>query len=204
MCEVCGKIFFTLLTLLSIGITSAAVIGVFVLVQLSAMATISQEFNIGLYIALSFSVIMLIFAIYASCCGDKCARITLGILYLIYAAALGTAAGFILAKGSAIMNELGKSWTNPSDGGTLARELEKQYECLCWDSSQASCLNESITPSSPTCSEKIDKSVKNLFQPAGIVLAILAALMLAGMVLAFFFAFRHPDEDAEGWGITDA
>jgi hypothetical protein len=199
MCECFGKLFFTILTLGSIGVTTAVVVALFVVFQINRFNLISDSFNIGLIVSVCVSVVIFCFAIYASCCGKTCSRVTLGLIYLVYAAALATLAGLLFGGHDKLLDETEKLWTGTPEERKVAGDLEEAFDCKCWNASI--CLNQSDTPTDPPCQKRIKDAVEKYWHPMAVAFVVFAVVMLVGMVVAFVAGSRSERTDGYKPGI---
>jgi hypothetical protein len=74
----------SLLAILSIGITTCALITAYVWFQANHVGDLPTGLNLDLICGIVTSSLLLIFSLYASLCGKSCARRGLGVCFLIY------------------------------------------------------------------------------------------------------------------------
>jgi multisubunit Na+/H+ antiporter MnhC subunit len=132
MGECFRKFFFPIFTLASIGIATLAVVVAFCLFQKEGLSGISPRFDAGMIAAVCISVLILCFAIYASCWGAKWSRITLGGIYLVYAVALVVLAIILFTKKDAVIRAIDKALnTTPSDDDELENWIKEWVDKYC-------------------------------------------------------------------------
>jgi hypothetical protein len=201
MCDCCGKLFLTVVTLCSIGVTTAAVLALFSIFQVQQLNLISEKFNIGLIVLVCVTFIVFCFAIYASCCGEACARIILGVIYLAYGVALVALASLLFLNKDKVLDETSKLWKGSAEQQAIAGKIEEAFGCHCWD--ENSCLN-GTNVTDTTCQTVLTDALNKYWKPIAISLVIFGLLMLVGMVVAFVFGSKSDSSRDDGFqkGIT--
>jgi hypothetical protein len=175
---------FTLLTVCSVGLTTGAVVALYVWLTINHVQNISSGVNIGFIVAIVVSVAFLCFAVYASCCGRRCARGLLGLCFLLYTAAFGALAlGVALDDRDArwVIDHGRRFWDSKADFPHVAENIEAAFGCCGWDTAcqQKRGCHQAIT----------DWYEDNKWVIFGAVTGI-AVLMLVGVVCAFVSACR--------------
>jgi hypothetical protein len=182
----CARVLFTVLTLLTIGISAAMLILVLVAFVTMELKSFSQDIFIAIIIAMVVSILILGFGIYASCCGGKGAQTILTLIYLVYALALGALGIAILAMKNPILSQIGDLWdSDDPDISAAVDNIRDQEHCRGWG-------NE--TDQSIDCKLKIEDLYKKYGIPAGAVLIVLFLLLLVGVFFAFKSICSKDDE----------
>ncbi|OHT11396.1 Tetraspanin family protein [Tritrichomonas foetus] len=185
-CSKCFKgLFLTLLSTITMGVIAACLIAAVIVCKTQHFEEVSQTFFIVLIVICALACSLFIFSIYASCCGKKCSKITLGILFLVFAAILIAFAVCFLALKDEIMETVGKIW-NP-----LEEEYDEEqqkiiqgfFTCCGWH--VRICNVEQMLAADKTCKEVLDNFYKKYSLIVGIVLIVLAVLLVIGAILAF-------------------
>jgi hypothetical protein len=193
--DAAAGLLFTVITLATIGLTTGAIVGLYIWATLHHIPAISVDVRIGWIIAIVVSVMFFCFGIYASCCGKRCARCLLGVFFVVYGLGFGALMVLVLAdqKGIlALLNSADRFWIE-SDAGDLPIEIQNDLNCLCWN--QTVCLNQTgpepcVNDTAPAgkkecCGHRIDR----VFLDSKVVLAIVfgaaTVVMLIGAGVAW-------------------
>lgn len=178
---------FTVMTLLTIGV--AAVVFGFMIYYFKKMAV--HEASNGLYaaliIGLCVSILILIYGTYASCCGAKCHKILICILYSLFSVALLALGVYMLAAKSQLMDLLSQAWS--SSEGFLA--VETELNCSGW-----SVATNNTRPTK--CEEVIGNYYDKYGKLGGGVFIVLGVLLFGGVILAFKIICRKNKGDERG------
>jgi hypothetical protein len=156
---------FTVLTLSTTGVTTLAVVALFVVVQVKRIYPVSKTFEICLIAALVVSVVVLILAIVGSCCGGKCLRCLLAIVYLPFGAAIGAFAAIVALQRDKIVPALGCLWTSDSQADLdTEKAIHIAFACSCYQSNDT-CTAADLDPKyDETCGAKIQEVIDNNWQ----------------------------------------
>lgn len=180
----CGlSLLFTIMTLVTIGVTTA-VFGI--MLYYFKMIAI-QEASSGLYavliIGLCVSLLILIYGTYASCCGGKCHKVIISLIYIIWAIVLLAVAVYVLVSKDKLLDTLGGAWDSNNE---TFKHAENGLKCHNWDKKEGEL---------ETCKVKITEIYEKYGTPAGAVLIILALLLFVGVFLAFKIICRKTADD---------
>lgn len=137
MGEPCRRITFFLVTLLTTGVAclaSGAVLAFSIICRLDKTA---KYIVITAGVAAGLSLLLFAFAVYASCCGQVKARLTLSIVFLAFAAAFLAAAVLVWVKQSDILRVVGHGW-DAELIDAVGRRFEQRFKCTGW-AGQATC-----------------------------------------------------------------
>jgi hypothetical protein len=193
----CPAAFFTVLTLSTIGATTAAVVGVYIWMVLEDFPAIYATLRVVWICLIVASVVFFCFGVYASCCGERCARGLLGCVYLLYA--LGCLALMVVVLADrrgvvAFLDRASRFWTDPADSATAAG-VEDDLGCLCWN--QSACLNATDECGAPGGAECCQTVIERAFDDSRSVIAavagVAALVMAAGTAGAWVSARRPPE-----------
>ena len=155
----CRGLFLSLLSIITCGVLFAAMIAV---VIVEKKKRFDEVWRTGFIISIVICVLcglLLLFAIYASCCGKRCAKSTLGILFLVFMIILIIFAVCIWALRETIL----KCCNEPTGWDT------------CSDVSQKACRSV------------FSDFFRKFGNIVGAVLVVLAVLLLIGAIVAFSY-----------------
>ena len=196
-CECLTATVFAVLSVLTTGLTAALTIGAFVLIKVKKIDILSDALHIGMILGVVAVTLAFLFSIWASCCGKRCAKGALGLIFVVFAAAF-TALGIamLLQRGS-IKERASTFWQKPEATAHVYEVLEDAFKC--------SCFNEAVHPSEETCDPEkptCEAAIGDALDKYGVIVAGCAlgvsALMLVGAGLAFSIACCKKDESSEG------
>jgi hypothetical protein len=191
----CGvNTLFTLLTLLTIGISTLLLAAVVVYLNTLSFTQINKGFFIGLSIALSVSLMILLYGIYASCCGEGCQKAVMSVLFMIYAVALIGIGVALLVLKSKIEEQFHVFWEKREDHPGAIEALEASFDCCGWDLSDFRvCFNS--TRRGSWCGPKVEDAYKKYGTPIAGGLIGLGGLLLIGTIVAIVFVCKAAKED---------
>ena len=180
MAFLCSKTILLLLSLLSVGLVAAAS-GLFLyFIVTYKINEIVEDGPLlwGTIIVLVASVFILIFSIIASCSESGCLGFLLGIVFLVFAAAIVGLFVCLIIFNEKIWETIGKAWTSDkADIKEAIHELEKTFNCSSWDNS--------TVPVEDTCRNLIEGKYNEYKIFVFIGLGVAALLLLVGVVLSF-------------------
>ena len=174
----CNNACLSMLTIFTVGLTFMFLI--FATVIVSKARKINDTLFIVLVVATCIAGIVLIFAIYASCCGGRCARGALGTIYLVYAIVVLACAIIILIFRSKFSKFFRDSYDQGKYSDKDIDDIEKTFECQFPNTTNLTLLDSS----SESCFTKFDNFVKKFGLIIGIVLLVLFVLIFIGVVIA--------------------
>jgi amino acid transporter len=183
--DCCAGTIFILLTLATIGIATLGTIAVFVVVQVKKLYHVSEAFHIGLIIALVVVCLIFLFAIYASCCGEKVARGILGILFLLILVLFVVFAAFLALYHDEIGNHLKFVWDGDAKHQPAKDSLEESFNCCGFDRAHWTCGTK------PPCLEKINEFIASAWKIIVAGASVMAALLLIGTIVACCYACQR-------------
>ncbi|OHT11930.1 hypothetical protein TRFO_18396 [Tritrichomonas foetus] len=179
MGNTCKKCFLMLISLVSIGLISAILVVFTILVAVKKVAEVSKTIYYCLIAATVISCLILIFAIYASCCGGKTAKCILGLIFLVFAIILLLFGVLVLAFRSKILDGIADIW-NLTDEEDVKKIIEEYFDC---------CGYNSTTPDCPagkeTCGSKVEATFNKYGKIIGAVLIVFAVLLFIAAILSF-------------------
>ncbi|KAK8871289.1 hypothetical protein M9Y10_007007 [Tritrichomonas musculus] len=178
-CRCCTAACLGTLTIFTIGLTFMFMI--FATYISSKARQINDSVFIVLIVATCITGIVLIFAIYASCCGGRCARGALGTIYLAYAIVVLACAVIVLIFRSKFSKFFRDSYNEGKLSDKDIEDIEKSFNCQFPNSTANLTILESNTES---CFTKYDDFVKKFGLIIGIVLIVLFVLIFIGVVIA--------------------
>ena len=174
-CKLFGSLFFTVLTLASLGAMTSICVACLIIYKTAKLDNISDTSFIILVISCCLCVVAFCFGIYASCCGEKCAKSVLAVFYLVFALLIIGATVFIQTSADTVLDKLRQIWYD-EDYKEEIDEVKKELQC----SSYVSCRN------------KIKKMLVDYGVYIYSVMYVFAGLLILGVVLAFVMVCRRP------------
>ena len=93
---------------------------------------LNKPIVIGVGVAAGISVLLFIFAIYASCCGARKSRVFLGITFILFALTLVTLAICLWIKQTDILDIVAHGW-DPQHIDSIGHKFETKFNCKGWD-----------------------------------------------------------------------
>ena len=181
------------LTLATIGATLALFI--FVTIKAIELKELSDKILIVVIAGLCVSLLLFFLGLYASCCGGKCIRSIVAILFLVYAVGLAALGIVIFAFKTNLYNAIEKVM-DKEDVDQSIIDIEKQLKCCGFeDATLVRCWNSSYA--NVTCGSKLDA----IYTKEGYILAgscLGAALLLfIGTIFAYKFLCREVKSETE-------
>ncbi|OHT09552.1 hypothetical protein TRFO_21508 [Tritrichomonas foetus] len=174
----CGRTLFTVLTLATLGAIVIVSTSAIIVFKVKKLDNISNTSTIILITTVCVSFIAFCFGIYASCCGKKCAKTTLGVFYLIIALAVISAGVYMQTSTDKFLAKFKAIWDDERYEKEI-EEIKKEFQCDKFESCKA--------------------KLKNFLNDYGIYIYVgiyvFAALLICGVVWAFTIACRKPDLD---------
>ena len=175
----CRGLFLSLLSIITCGVLFAAMIAVVIVEKKKRFDEVWRTVFIISIVICVLCGLLLLFAIYASCCGKRCAKSTLGILFLVFMIILIIFAICIWALRETILNWVGKHYTDKELWKIVPQVVTCCNEPTGWD----------------TCSDVSQKACRSVFSDflrkfgniVGAVLVVLAVLLLIGAIVAFSY-----------------
>ena len=196
LCNCISATFFSILTIGTIGITAIATTAIFILVKLKKLDVLSHQVYVGLTVALVVVLLIFLFAIYASCCGRRCAKFILFILYLLYAIAFAALGVVILVKKDAVVNEAERFWLEDKYEDTY-KIIEKAFNCECWNATLCGDNESHYTPGHD-CQTVLGNDVHKYWKVIIGVTFGFAGLIFLGAACACGYACCRDNHSGEG------
>ncbi|OHS92947.1 hypothetical protein TRFO_12124 [Tritrichomonas foetus] len=194
-CKQCCRSFgFTILSIITIG-AACALFGVALYYIATMFKDVSNTLMVACVIALCVSILVFLFALYASVKDNRCIRTVLTFIYIIFAFVVGAAAILMFAfKGTLFKLIQGEIEKNNTD---LIYSLEKAFDCKL--------VVNATTPDQPDtnsslmfleeggnvsfygsdCEDKINKFWKSRIPPIGGALIGIFVIIVIGIILSF-------------------
>lgn len=182
-CDQCLRGFgFTILSLITIG-ASTALFAIALYFIATKFKDISNTLMVIVVLALCVSILVLLFALYASVKGNKCVRTILVFIYIIYAFIVGAAAIFLFAFKGKLMDliETGVKDKNNSD---IIHSITEAFKCEMN-------VNETVNHTKQyyfkgsNCEDEVSKFYKAKLPPIGGCLIGIFVILVIGIVLSF-------------------
>lgn len=190
-CRVCcTKTCLTTLTLCTVGMTLAFLI--FSTYISSKVRAVNDTVFIVLVVATCITGLVLIFGIYASCCGSRCARGALSFIYSVYALVVLACAIIVLVFRSQFAKFLRDGYNEGRYSEKELEDIEKTFECKFPSDNSTSTLTL-LEDSSESCFTKFDDFVQKFGIIIAIVLLVLFVLLFIGIVVACREACKKPE-----------
>ena len=184
----CRSLWLTLMSLITLGVTSVVLIILTILISENEIKEVSNTIYILFIVATVIVCLLLVFAIYASCCGGTLAKSILGVLFIIMGLILLVFGIVVLAFKNNVEEFIVKLFTygtkeydeNPNARNVLARVFKCSYigqSTIDYDL-EGSCINI-ITDAF----DKYDLA-------CGILLIIFAVLMAISAIICFVYVCK--------------
>lgn len=182
------------------GLTCAGTVSVFVYMKVKNIDVLSDTLHIALICSVVVVCLLFAYAIYASCCGRKCAKFTLGVLFLCYTVVLILIAVLMYMKKDSVLIETAANlWINSAETGDVYAYLEDSFGCKCWN---VTCCATGVVydPAVPTCQAIIAETISKYWDILAGTVVPMAVLMLIGVSCAFGYAcfYNEPPYRDEG------
>ncbi|OHT14506.1 hypothetical protein TRFO_43023 [Tritrichomonas foetus] len=183
----CGKcckgLFLTLLSVVTMGVIAACLIAAVIVCKTENINKISKTVFIILIVVCVLACLLFVFSLYASCCGKRCAKIVLGILFLVFSVILIIFGICVLALKDKIMDSVAKIWdiTDKDYDAENKQNIEDIFKCCGWNIH----LCVSQMTAEKTCKVLLDDTFDKYGKIVGIILIVLAVLLIIGAILAF-------------------
>lgn len=187
MCGACRGIFFTVLSLITTGAICACSILLLLYMNKHNFQDVSKVFYIIVIVASVASTVLVLYALYASICGRSSARITLGIIYLIFAGLLVLCGILMLVKQDDMLVQFqkvfDKSDKEPFKG--IVAYIQTEFNCIGF--------NDLLENS---CKTKMKDFLSKWGKIIGFGSLALSVVLIIGAIVGFHYACcRHIDVD---------
>ena len=186
MGKCCSSTCFAILTLLTIGLTLAVFI--VALIAYVKFKFLNNTVFIVIIVCLCVSTLLLLFGIYASCCGKNCSKTLLSILYIIYALALGAGGVLILIYQDELGNYLEKIANNGHLTPNEREIIEDFFDCNFTNTT------DNADSSDNDCVEMFKDYIDKYGLIVAIALLVLFALLMVGVVIACRLMWKKENE----------
>ncbi|OHT16921.1 Tetraspanin family protein [Tritrichomonas foetus] len=183
----CTGMCFMMLTLCTLGVTLAILI--FATIIYSKIRTVNETLFIVIIIALCVTALIFIFGLYASCCGKKCSKGVLSMIYLIYAIALGACGVLILIYKNKLVGMLEDVYNKGKLSSDDISSIEEFFKCSFENKTELVLLNET----DDGCFNKFEDYVKKYGLIIGIVLLVIFVLLMFGVIMSCRLACKKED-----------
>ena len=176
----CTNTCLTVLTLITLGLTLGFM--VFATYESSKVRKVNDTVFIILVVVTCITGIVFIFGIYASCCGSRCARGALSVIYLAYALVLLACGVIVIIYRTKFSKFLHDSYDEGKLSNSDIDNIEKTFKC---EFPAENTTNLKLLESnSESCFTKFDDFCKTYGIIIGVVLIVLFILLFIGVVVA--------------------
>lgn len=177
---------FTILTFLTIGFTFA--LFVFATVIYAKIKSASNEAFIIIIVCLCISFLILLFGIYASCCGNDCVKVILSILYIIYAFGIGAMGVALIIYQKKLPDYFSNAYYDGTLSNTTKDTIEEAFNCKFPP-------KNILLDDSTNCLTKFEDYVHHYGLICGITLIALFILLFIGVCFAFRAICKKDNHD---------
>lgn len=184
-CDQCLRGFgFTILSLITIG-ASTALFAIALYFIATKFKDISNTLMVIVVLALCVSILVLLFALYASVKGNKCVRTILVFIYIIYAAIVGAAAIFLFAFKGKLLSLINTGVEkNNSD---VIHSISEGFNCKM-GTEQVIIEGQTKTKYyfyNSSCESAVNSFYKAKLPPIGGCLVGIFVILVIGIILSF-------------------
>lgn len=175
-CQQCLRGFgFTILSLITIG-ASTALFALALYYIATKFKDISNTLMTIVVLALCVSILVLLFALYASIKGNKCVRTLLVFIYIIYAVIVGAAAIVLFAFKQKLINliQTGVEKNNTD----LIHSITEGFKCKMIEKPKLTFIGSD-------CENKVNSFYKSKLPPIGGCLIGIFVILVIGIILSF-------------------
>jgi hypothetical protein len=187
--ESCGScrngVLFTVLTLLTIGASSALFIVMVAFFVHFKLSTAESGLFAGIIAAMCVSLLLLLYGFYASLCGSRGHKFLLAVLYCIFAVLIALLGIFILALRNKISTSVGELFDKHS-GSSFVTMLEEELQCSNW----TGCTDP------PCCKDRFDELYRSYGNPIGASLIVLFVALMVGDFFAWKWVCKNLNTDS--------
>jgi hypothetical protein len=179
-------ILFTILTLLTIGVSSALfILVVYYFVDLGIQKAENKVFAI-VVTAMCVSILLLVYGFWASTCGGKGAKYSLAVIYLVYAFVLLAIGVVLLALKGKIIDAVDDYFTGLAPDAKVRTAFEDEFNCK-WNATVE-----------VECKVKFEDMYKSFGIGVAAGLIVLFAILIAGDIVAWKWLCSTWDDDTTG------
>lgn len=179
----CTNTCLTFFTLFTLGATLGFLI--FSTYIVSKVRKVNDTIFIILVVATCITGIVFIFGIYASCCGNRCARGALSVIYLAYALAILACGIIVLIYRNKFANYLRDNYYDEKLTDSDKDYIEKTFDCTFPERPVPNATNATLLENSTaSCFDKFDDFCKKFGIIIGVVLIFLFVVIFIGVVFA--------------------
>ena len=131
MGEPCRRITFFLVTLVSAGVVCFLGGASLAFSFICGLDRVAQPVVIAVGTAAGVSLLVFVFAVYASCCGKVKAHVVLSIVFLVFAGVFVAVAVLVWVRQSDVLRLVGHAW-DPEFFGAVGSRFEQRFGCKGW------------------------------------------------------------------------
>jgi hypothetical protein len=177
----CTSIFFTILTVITIGGILAILIAALILFEKYKLVEYDNRLLVFLIIALVVAILVFIFGLYVSCLQKVALRTILTIVFLVVDLAVLALAVFVFVGKDSIISSISGLWSlKRSSDLAIVVALQDAFTCCGWEGPGPNC-----TTTNPPCKEVIEPDFDKNAKVIGGALLGFGVLLLLGVILAF-------------------
>ena len=184
----CTNTCLTVLTLITLGATLGFLI--FATYEASKVRKVNDTVFIILVVVTCITGMIFIFGIYASCCGNRCARGALSVIYLVYALILLACGIVVIIFRTKFSKFLRDSYDEGKFSDKDLENIEDTFSCKFPSNPENATKLTLLEDNSESCFTKFDDFCKKFGIIIGIVLLVLFVLIFIGVVIACNAACR--------------
>ena len=179
-CACIRGLFLTLLSIITCGVLFAFMLIVVIVEKTKKFDQVSKTVFIVSIVICVLTGLLLLFAIYASCCGKRCAKGTLGVVFLVFMLILIAFAACVWGLKKQVMDWIGENYESKE----LYLVVPEIVDCCNTKAGWWSpCMVEKKML--PACKDKFEDLFAKFGNIVGAIAIILAVLLLVGAIICF-------------------
>jgi hypothetical protein len=151
-------------------------------IRIGEIKGVSKRGQTGVIVSVAVTFLCLVFAIYASCCGKKCARAVLAVCFMFFSLVALSLAIIVWTEQKGILKLIGRLWDDPGFAPFRDR-FESKFGCEGWDEPSNSTASD-VPPEETSCESVISLFLRRFADVIGSTALALAILVAIGAGVA--------------------
>ena len=172
----CRGMFLSLLSIITCGVLFVGTVAVVIFEKKKRFDEVSKTVFIVSIVVCVLCGLLLLFAIYASCCGKQCAKGVLGFVFIIFMLILIACAVCIWVLRDRILTWIGNHYEEKELWKVVPSVVNCCQDPSGWDTCQ--------DPTQKPCRSVFDDFLRKFGNVVGACLVVLAVLLLIGAIVA--------------------
>ena len=182
-CACIRGLFLTLLSIITCGVLFAFMLIVVIVEKTKKFDQVSKTVFIVSIVICVLTGLLLLFAIYASCCGKRCAKGTLGVVFLVFMLLLIAFAACVWGLKKQVIEWIGDNYESKQLYLVVPQVVDccpKETRAEGWE---IGCIVDKETL--PGCKSKFEELFGKFGNVVGAIAIVLAVLLLVGAIICF-------------------